>query len=286
MEGGSSVQKFELDHIRHDAVHCLAPGLFRALKRGERRTTKLDIVYEYGDGVRVEFSGPEPLGADDLRVLQGLVALAGLEGKPLRSIPKTPVGIALRELLEPRWEAATDEAIALVCSYRRLAREIGYARIECSRPIKASIERLWKVSIIVQSGQQRRGFRLLADYQTDDGPQGIHIALNPLLAGAVLGTDRHIRIDMVEVRKLKNESTRLLHQRLCAMINPGSALGLKLTTLCAYIFTTEANAATTRKRLTRTRKAVEDLREIGWTVTEYVKDKYKIGRPRINCHRP
>ncbi|WP_268916240.1 replication protein C, IncQ-type, partial [Aeromonas caviae] len=34
-------------------------------------------VYDYGDGKRIEFSGPEPLGADDLRILQGLVAMAG-----------------------------------------------------------------------------------------------------------------------------------------------------------------------------------------------------------------
>jgi hypothetical protein len=29
--------KHELTHVRHDPAHCLAPGLFRALKRGERK---------------------------------------------------------------------------------------------------------------------------------------------------------------------------------------------------------------------------------------------------------
>ena len=53
------------------------PSLFRSLKRGERKRSKLDVVYDYGNNKRIEFSGPEPLGANDLRILQGLVALAG-----------------------------------------------------------------------------------------------------------------------------------------------------------------------------------------------------------------
>lgn len=53
--------KHSLSHVRHDPAHCLAPGLFRALKRGERKRSKLDVTYDYGDGKRIEFSGPEPL---------------------------------------------------------------------------------------------------------------------------------------------------------------------------------------------------------------------------------
>lgn len=65
------MSKFDLTHARHDPAHCLAPGLFRSLKRGERKRSKLDVTYTYGkDSIR--FWGPEPLGADDLRVLQGL----------------------------------------------------------------------------------------------------------------------------------------------------------------------------------------------------------------------
>ena len=95
--------KHELTHVRHDPAHCLAPGLFRALKRGERKRSKLDVTYDYGDGKRIEFSGPEPLGADDLRILQGLVAMAGPNGghfrkritayvKPARMPESTPLG--------------------------------------------------------------------------------------------------------------------------------------------------------------------------------------------------
>ncbi len=50
--------KHSLSHVRHDPAHCLAPGLFRALKRGERKRSKLDVTYDYGDGKRIELSGP------------------------------------------------------------------------------------------------------------------------------------------------------------------------------------------------------------------------------------
>lgn len=91
--------KHSLSHVRHDPAHCLAPGLFRALKRGERKRSKLDVTYDYGDGKRIEFSGPEPLGADDLRILQGLVAMAGPNGLVLGPEPKTEGGRQLRLIL-------------------------------------------------------------------------------------------------------------------------------------------------------------------------------------------
>lgn len=52
----------KLTHVRHDPVHCLAAGLFRSLRKGQRSAEKLEVVYEFGDGQRVEFSGPEPQG--------------------------------------------------------------------------------------------------------------------------------------------------------------------------------------------------------------------------------
>ncbi|MDF4280622.1 replication protein C, IncQ-type, partial [Vibrio parahaemolyticus] len=113
--------KHSLSHVRHDPAHCLAPGLFRALKRGERKRGKLDVTYDYGDGKRIEFSGPEPLGADDLRILQGLVAMAGPNGLVLGPEPKTEGGRQLRLFLEPKWEAVTADAMVVKGSYRALA---------------------------------------------------------------------------------------------------------------------------------------------------------------------
>ncbi|GAA3711567.1 hypothetical protein GCM10022421_18730 [Oceanisphaera sediminis] len=95
---------FELTHVRHDPAHCLAPGLFRSLQRGERKRLKLDVTYTHGfDSIR--FWGPEPLGVDDLRVLQGLVAMAAISGDGGRGIvlgneTESEIGQQLRLLLD------------------------------------------------------------------------------------------------------------------------------------------------------------------------------------------
>ena len=216
---------FDLTHARHDPAHCLAPGLFRSLKRGDRKKLKLDVTYRYGDNEQIEFKGPEPLGADDLRVLQGLVAMAGPNGVILHPEPQTEVGIQLRLLLEPRWDAVEKDALVIKSSYRKLAREIGYADIDggkTGRLIRDSIERLWTVSIIVQIGKRRQGFHLLAEYASDEADGKLFVALNPRITEAILGQRSYTRIEMDEVRGLKSDPARLIHQRLCGWLDPGS----------------------------------------------------------------
>jgi hypothetical protein len=273
--------KHELTHVRHDPAHCLAPGLFRALKRGERKRLKLDITYDYGDGKQVTFKGPEPLGADDLRILQGLVAMAGPSGLLLGPDPKTEGGRQLRLFMEPKWEAVEADAMVVKGSYRSLAREIGYANIEYSKPIRECIERLWTVSIIVKNGQKRQGFRLLADYASDDADGRLYVALNPLIAQAVMGGGQHVRISMDEVRALGNDTARLLHQRLCGWIDPCKNGRVGVDTLCNYAWPEEASGATMRQRRKRVRDALPELVALGWTVDEYAQGKYKITRPAV-----
>jgi len=274
------VSKHDLTHARHDPAHCLAPGLFCSLKRGERKRGKLDVVYEYGDGKRIEFSGPEPLGADDLRILQGLVAMAGPSGIILSPEPKTDGGRQLRLFMEPKWDAVEVDALVVKGSYRALAREIGYANIDDSKPIRDCIERLWKVSIIAQNGRRRQGFRLLAEYASDDSDGRLYVALNPLIAQAVMGGAQHVRIDMDEVRALKTDSARLMHQRLCGWINPGKSGRIEIDTLCGYAWPTEVNDNAMKRRRGIARKALLELAALGWLVSEYAKNKFEISRPK------
>ena len=146
---------FDITHARHDPMHCLVPGLFRSLKRGERKKLKLDVTYRNTENVQARFVGFEPLGADDMRLLQGLVAMAGPNGLVLGPEPKTEGGRQLRLFLEPKWEAVTADAMVVKGSYRALAKEIG-AEVDSGgalKHIQDCIERLWKVSIIAQNGR-------------------------------------------------------------------------------------------------------------------------------------
>lgn len=288
--------KFNLTHARHDPAHCLAPGLFRSLKRGERKIQKLDVVYEFGDGQRIEFSGPEPLGADDLRVLQGLVALAGPSGLVLSPEPKTEGGQQLRLFLEPKWDAVQYDALVVKGSYRGLAKEIGYADIENSRPIRDSIERLWKVSIIAQFDKRRQGYRLLAEYASDGTDGRLYVALNPRITQAIMGDAQYTRINMDEVRALRSDVARLLHQRLCGWIDSGESRRVTVETLCGYVWLEMAKTETMKKRRQRVRAALDELRGLGWAVIEYTIGKFEIRRasapcltvpnPRRNCPEP
>lgn len=277
------MSKHDLTHARHDPVHCLAPGLFRSLKKGERKHSKLDVVYEYGNDKRIEFSGPEPLGADDLRILQGLVAMAGPSGLVLSPDPQTDAGRQLRLFLEPKWEAVQQDAMVVRGSYGALASEVGYANKKDTKRVRECIERLWKVSIIAQSGRKRLGFRLLSEYASDEQDGRLYVALNPLIARAIMGGPhvQHIRIDMAEVRKLKTDPARLIHQRLCGWIDPGKSGRVELGTLRSYVWPDEAtNPNTVKKRCQTARKALAELVPVGWKLDEYAKGKWEIGRPK------
>lgn len=276
---------YDLTHARHDPAHCLAPGLFRSLKRGERKKTKLDITYVFGRE-NIRFWGPEPLGTDDMRVLQGLIAMAAVSGDGGRGIllhpePKTEIGQQLRLMLETKFDALAEDAMVAKGSYRQLAREIGYADTDggaAFKSIRDSIERLWAVSVIVDQDGKRKGSRLLADYASDDFEGRLFVALNPRLAGAIMGNTQHYRIDMFEVRRLTMDPARHMHQGL-HWINAGATERVTLDTLCEYAWPEKATPEAMKKRRQVARKALADLALAGWKYKEYAPSKFNITRP-------
>lgn len=278
----ANVTKHELDHARHDPGHCLAPGLFKSLKKGDYKKLKLDVAYEFGKGERLEFKAAEPLGVPELRVLQGLVAMAGPGGLLLSPEPKTEAGQQLRLLLETKFDAVQSNALVAKGSYRALAKAIGYSEgSENTKGIQDSIERLWGVSIIAQKKNgPRRGFRLLSTYESDLAEGKLHVALNPRIAEAIMGETQHCRIDLAETRLLKIDAARLIHQRLCGWIDTGKSGKVTLETLVGYSWIDVSdNANTVKTRNATTRKALKELVGLGWTVTEYVRSKFEITRP-------
>lgn len=279
---------FNLTDTRHDPAHCLAPGLFRSLKKGERKTAKLDTTFKHGED-SIRFWGPEPLGADDLRVLQGLVAMAAVSGEQGRGIMLRPetyseAGQQLRLCLDMKWEALEMDAMVAKGSYRQLAKELGYADADGGsrfKSIRASIERLWAVSVIVERGGKRQGFRILSDYASNEETGKLFVALNPRLAEAIVGDRRHTRIDMAEVRALKSDPARLIHQRLCGWIDLGKEGKIEADNLARYIWPEDASLAAMRQRRATVKKAMAELSAVGWTVNEYAKGKWSIKRPAL-----
>jgi len=274
------VRKYDLTHARHDRAHCLVPGLFRSLKRGERKHSKLDITYILGkDGESVRFIGFEPLGAEDMRFLQGIVALAGPSGLLLTPEPNTETGKHLRELLEPRFDAVKQDGFVVRESLFKLLSEVGMTGSgDNIKALKASLVRMSNVTVIAIKGRQQASFHLMS-HALDKASGKLWIALNPRIAEAILGKRTHTRIDMDEVRGLRTNPARLIHQRLCGWIDPGKAGRVELDTLCSYIWPDQANSEAMRKRRQTARRVLAELVAVGWIVNEYAKNKWEIKRP-------
>jgi len=274
------VSKHDLTHARHDPAHCLAPGLFRSLKRGERKRGKLDVTYTFGEGESMRFVGFEPLGADDMRLLQGIVALGGPNGILLTPEPTTETGQQLRLFLEPRFEAIEQDGLVVRESLPKLLSEVGMTDGgDNIKALKASLLRMSNVTILVTKGQRQAAFHLMS-HAFDEADGRLWVALNPRIAEAILGRRPYARIDMAEVRALQTDPARLTHQRLCGWIDPGKSGRVELDTLCGYIWPDEAtNPNTLKTRRQVARKALAELAAVGWTVSEYAKGKWEIKRP-------
>ncbi len=286
---GRSYLQYDLTHVQHDPAHCLAQGLFRSLGPKDRQKLKLAVVYKLGDK-QIEFSGPEPLGANDLRILQGLIALAAISGENKKGAivtaqPLSEKGKKLREGLELKWDAVNENAAVAEVSFANLAKEIGYSPTTHNFTImRECIERIFKVTVIVKADNKRLGFHLLSYYESEnnkDKKDGkFYVALNPLLTNAVLGKEHYVRIDMNEVRVIQSDPARLIHQRLCAWIDFGETKRVDLNILCEYVWPDKTdNKKTLWKRQNTVRKALQEIAGLGWEIKEYSKNKFEIKRP-------
>ena len=276
--------KNNFDHIRHEPSHVMAPGLFRSVKRGDYEKLKLDVTYNFGNGESLEFGAKEPLGVPEMRALQGLIAMAGTNSNLLTPNPISESGQRARDMLDMRFDALNANALLVKGSYRALAKCIGYSDIENTKRLQKSIERLWYVSVIVRKNNQHMGFRLISQYATNHTEGLLYVALNPLIASAVLNETRYCRISLNEVRALKTDPARLMHQRLCGWINQGKLGRVAISTLCGYIWFDEATAIVSneamKKRLQTVRRALKELENLEWVVLEYETDKFQISRPK------
>jgi hypothetical protein len=174
-------------------------------------------------------------------------------------------------------------------SFYVLAREIGYGEKSFHsgrevRRLRTYMDELWATSILSteKSTGLRTGSRILSQYQTTKVGE-FTVALNFLVANIILGIGkRYTRIDMAEIRALDSDASRLLHQRLCAWIDPGKTGKITMESLDGYVwFEPASNINSMRRRKTAIRKALAELEALGWTITEYVDSKFAITRREI-----
>ena len=283
-------ERFKTDHLNHDSVLCLTPGLFRSVPKGAANKILMNVSHEVPGQAIYHFVGPI-LTPREMRVLQGVVALSAVGNESGRRLmlhqdTSTAIGKEFRRNLELEGAATGKPVMVAETTFYELAKEIGFAVTSFNsgpqiRQIRTSLERLWCVSIIIEDMRtgERDGTRLLSKYKATSGGKFM-VAVNCHIVETILGIrKKYTRIDMGEIRALKTDPARLIHQRLCGWIDPGKTGKIGVDALCDYIwFESATNVNTMRRRRGDVRKALEALESLGWTVHEYVAEKFDITR--------
>jgi hypothetical protein len=274
---------YELTHARHEPGHCLS-GLFRSIKKGERKKGKLDVTYKTGDK-KLRFVGFEFLGVDDLRVLQGLISMGGPSKLRLKldGSAKTEIGRILAVALNPREYAKNMVARYIETTIYKLMKEIGYKTD--SKPqyklVDNSLTRMANVTMFVEIDGIKWSSNLLS-FSLNEHTKELSVALNPLVTRAILGEIKFTWIDMREVRSLKTDSARLIHERLCAWVNQGEkSKPVSLDKITSYVWPDPATDGTMRKRRFDARKALKEIEGTGWKMEEIRKGIFLFTRPTV-----
>lgn len=254
-------------HAKHDPAHCLAPNLFRTLKRGERKKLKLDVKYEYGKNESIRFTGFEPLDAFDMRVLQALTALAGPSTMLLD--PSRPEGTQslmaedLIKSLEPKQNSKTEVFRVIETRVCALLKQIGYADGKKNiQAVESSLYRLANVTFELKIDDMHWVQHILGYcYHKENG--NLLVSINHRITDAVLSRNgcRHTIIHMNEVRAIKSDPAAILHQRLCAIIDPGKKRKLKLETMMSYIWTSVVGNSSLRSRKQTLLKCIKEIEQ-------------------------
>ncbi|AIS86522.1 replication protein C, IncQ-type [Burkholderia pseudomallei] len=254
-----------------------APGLFHSLAPGERKRDKLDVTHVAGD-TTVSFVGFEPLDSTDLRVLQGLIALATAGLRNIRRLLRD--GQSLRTSLDLKGDAQDERTVAARFTLASLADMAGFDRggFGC-RQMRASLQRLSNVTVLVDRPEFEGAFRLVSGYRLDKHTGELVVSISPLGTTAILGRQGYLRLNMDEVRRIHGEVAHLIHSRL-HWVNQGDRRPVNMDTLCSYAYVGVRTGSALRKRRMAVRQALKELMDVGWTVTEKYPGTYLIGRPR------
>lgn len=274
----------EVISVKHNQAIGLAP-IFKPLRRGERKESKLDVSIESGSE-KIRITCFEPLGADDQTALFSILSLCTDEGRGLvlSHAPKTEAGQALRADLFLKRSSKEDSVMVEASEYELLKLSGGSTDgSENYERFRDVLARLASVSIRVQSHSEDYVVRLLA-YHVDKETGRLKIAVNNKSASAILG-DQYAYIDLSDHRKLTFEPAKILHGWLSSWMGQGNSRRIGLDKLAAHIYPNFEGVATSSKATYRsnTKRAVEGLSELGWkvaTVGRGSKAMVTIARPK------
>lgn len=261
-----------LDSVRVDPATAMA-GLFRPV-RDRGRPVGVRISMDWA-GWSLTFLCAEQLGADDLAILLGIVALCthDRERSAIAAARTTSdAGRAARELVAPTGCLVDHDIVTITTTFYAIEKTAGWRPGHHSAAIQRALRRLASVTLIVSRGSGRwieEGSTHLLGYAIRGNR--ICVTLNYRLSAAILG-GQYAQLSLQEQRQLAGrgaEAARVLHLWLCAAIRPGQTRRLRLEALAAHAWPDPApTPAARRLRLSRLRAVLARIAALpGWRVT-------------------
>lgn len=264
-----------------------APGLFLSRSNEEKLTLGASTVLgqrEF-DKTTYRFEGCRLLGTNDLRLLQGLFMLASDPASKAEfdvTNPLSPVGQRLATGFGFSGFAGEPTRSKLFsASASSLATAIGYSATAGggAKIVRKALDSLAGVTLICLRDNKevsRSALLSVTPIQAkaegfDNARHTMAIGLAPALSGTLLGLGPRafIRVDQSEIGPaLGDGASRILHFRLCSMINQGESKPVSAGTLATYGFGKAGNADTNRRQFGDVAKAMKKLQAIGWTVAK------------------
>ena len=153
--------------------------LFSDIKDSDRRSFKLNLKYEISAGKSVRFVGLEPLGLDDLQVLQGIVSL--LEKKnAFRLSAQGELKDRLNTFLETDVTTLLQAEISMQTTIALLLAATGLENNTLnSEHVLTSIERLSRLGIVATENRRFGYFTLINKFVIDGSAGNVFVAINP-----------------------------------------------------------------------------------------------------------
>jgi hypothetical protein len=227
-----------------------------------------------------------------MRVLQGIVAIAGGWGEPISVGEQLELGLLPVEA-PPAGKIYRPMAYVAFSS-TQLLKTIGQGDTgPNAKHIKDCIDRLQKTFVTITEPDPNDPENTIEScqpliserfYSVKD--QRWSIYLNYGLVKSVFGAEgddlrSYVRINLNETKVLTLDSASLMHQRICAIVSPGKSHLFNLDTLVNNIYIN--NQELDRKAIYKRRKQVKDglaqLAQLpGWKVEETSSDTYRVTR--------
>jgi hypothetical protein len=236
-------------------------------------------------GAVLFFAVAEGLEWLDLKIYKGLLAMAYTAGIMVDSNSQGKNQKEIHEGFEYSGSGLHESVIA-VGGYRELARAIGYTGSiggATISNIKSSISRLGRVRVTVTTKDEKTSFNMIAysSLKEERLTIGLNLRVVAILQNGNAAGFTHI--DLNELRQIDCAVTGLIHAKLESHLSPGASHKYSLRTLYRHVWLTELDMAEgkNRMRLPVIRKAVENLRALGWSATEYQEDFWEITRTKL-----